>query len=146
MATREELAKAQERRARKRKSPPHPRNQYNHAYRLKKVYGLTVEQYAELLAAQDGMCAVCGNKPGKWRLAVEHSHITNTIRGLLCMGCNRQLLGALERDPNTFIEKVGRAIAFLEAARDDYIQYRDNPAEGPTLRHSLVEASGTEGA
>ena len=61
-------------------------------YHLKKNYDLTEEQYKFLLEKQNGCCAICGtNKPtGKWKVfAVDHCHITNTIRGILCNECNR---------------------------------------------------------
>jgi hypothetical protein len=58
-----------------------------------------------MLAAQDGVCAIC-HKPetmvrlGKViRLAVDHDHGTGEVRGLLCYRCNR-LLGNLERLPD----------------------------------------------
>lgn len=97
------------------------------------------EQYAALLDNQGGRCAICGNKPGKYRLAVEHSHYTNTIRGLVCLPCNRNLLGALERDPAVLVDRIDRAIAFLNEVRDDFVQHRSNPAPQPTLRGPLVE-------
>ena len=61
-----------------------------------KQYNISVEQYEELLIAQNGVCAICGSPPGRRRLAVDHSHITGRIRGLLCDQCNLGL-GSLER-------------------------------------------------
>ena len=68
---------------------------------LKQKFGITIDQYQELFAAQKGKCAVCGklqkhNKPYKkngtiaW-LCVDHNHETNKIRGLLCDRCNRAI-------------------------------------------------------
>lgn len=53
-------------------------------------YGLTTEQYDQMLAAQQGKCAICGGTGrGKKRdLAVDHCHQTHMIRGLLCHHCN----------------------------------------------------------
>lgn len=53
-----------------------------------KKFNLTPEQYAEMLAYQNGLCAICNNPPEKQRLAVDHDHETGQIRGLLCRGCN----------------------------------------------------------
>ncbi len=59
-------------------------------HRLKKDYGLTVEQYEEMLCAQDGRCAVC-RKPDRVRLSVDHDHNNGKVRGLLCRKCNTAL-------------------------------------------------------
>lgn len=56
------------------------------------VYGITPEQYDEMLAAQGGHCAICPrtqqSNVGKRRLAVDHCHKTGRVRGLLCHRCN----------------------------------------------------------
>jgi hypothetical protein len=55
--------------------------------RLKHMYGITLEQYEDLLAAQDGHCAVCPKRPQdtRWEvLTVDHDHDTGKVRGLLC--------------------------------------------------------------
>ena len=68
-------------------------------------YGLTLEEYGIMLAAQDGKCAVCRtpagecqNQYGSIPLAVDHDHVTGKVRGLLCMKCNRAA-GFLQDDP-----------------------------------------------
>ena len=53
--------------------------------------GVTDEQYEALLAAQHGVCAICGNPPKTRRLHVDHNHRTGKVRGLLCFRCNRAL-------------------------------------------------------
>ena len=54
---------------------------------------LTEDDYAALLAAQDGRCAICRRPPkeGGRRLSVDHDHATGAVRGLLCFRCNRGL-------------------------------------------------------
>ena len=62
------------------------------AYKLKSKYGMTLEEFDEMLAAQDGVCAVCGDPPrGGKRLHVDHDHSTGAVRGLLHGSCNRAL-------------------------------------------------------
>lgn len=57
--------------------------------RLQKCYGLSVDQYNELLASQNGVCAICHNANTDGRpLYVDHNHSTNQVRGLLCVKCN----------------------------------------------------------
>ncbi len=72
--------------------------------RGKKSHGnfLTGAQVQQLLAEQDGRCAICRLATGATkRLAVDHDHRTGEIRGLLCMTCNR-MLGHLRDDPKAF--------------------------------------------
>lgn len=59
-------------------------------YRFKK-YGLTVEQYDAMFAAQGGKCAICGTTTPRADVAdfcVDHDHETGAVRGLLCFACN----------------------------------------------------------
>ena len=61
-------------------------------------YGLTKDDYAHLLAAQNGVCAIC-NRPelpdsstGRLRrLASDHDRESGEVRGLLCWHCNAKL-------------------------------------------------------
>jgi len=55
-----------------------------------KLYGITVDDYDRMFAAQDGRCAVCRKASDK-RLAVDHCHRTGKVRWLLCNGCNSML-------------------------------------------------------
>lgn len=57
---------------------------------LKRYYKMTLEEYDKLVFNQNGVCAICGKKSKK-RMAVDHCHITNKIRGLLCLNCNTKL-------------------------------------------------------
>ena len=61
--------------------------------RLERDWGLTQDQYNDLLAKQGGVCAICGSsKSGTkkdGRLCIDHNHETGEIRGLLCASCNR---------------------------------------------------------
>jgi hypothetical protein len=61
---------------------------------LQRYYGITLNQFEELLEKQDNCCAICGvnedSAPRK-RLSVDHCHDTGKIRGLLCDRCNLAL-------------------------------------------------------
>lgn len=84
---------------------------YMHAYKLRQ-YGLTPEQYDDLLQAQSGLCAICHRLPSaKRRLAVDHDHATGKVRGLLCYRCNTAL-GAFADDART----LHRAAEYLRKA------------------------------
>lgn len=60
---------------------------------IKHKFGITVEKYEKMLTIQNNSCAICGKSPEEngRRLAVDHCHITNIIRGLLCTKCNQGL-------------------------------------------------------
>lgn len=62
-------------------------------YHLPHRYGLTEQQYNQMLSDQLNGCAVCGvdSLTTKRRLEVDHDHISGRIRGLLCGPCNRML-------------------------------------------------------
>ena len=63
---------------------------------LKRYYGMSLETYNVMLAAQNGVCAICKGKEtyqpktysGPKALSVDHNHETGAIRGLLCSHCN----------------------------------------------------------
>ena len=73
---------------------------------IKHRYGITLDEYAELLKSQGGLCAICGEhgKPharAKFldtprEFDVDHDHETGRVRGLLCNRCNRGVLAAVE--------------------------------------------------
>jgi hypothetical protein len=54
-------------------------------------YGISKEQYLELIIVQDNKCAICGKSPDKKRFAIDHDHETGIVRGLLCITCNVEL-------------------------------------------------------
>jgi hypothetical protein len=83
--------------------------------RIFNQYGITLEQYEEMLAAQNGVCAICKLAPetGK-RLAVDHCHDSGAVRGLLCIPCNLVLGNAKENR-----EVLEEAIRYLHAYRQE---------------------------
>lgn len=83
---------------------------YNSERRLKLNFGLDWDDYSMLFECQDRRCAICGGRPRKYMLAVDHDHKTGEIRGLLCSKCNHKLLGSANDDP----ERLRRAADYLE--------------------------------
>lgn len=66
------------------------------ANKLRKLYGLTPDEYDQMLTQQGGVCAICKTqKPSKYNLPVDHDHDTGQVRGILCIPCNRAI-GYLE--------------------------------------------------
>ena len=72
---------------------------YDNEWQLMYRYGITRDNYITMFKEQQGVCAICGDpetqvdkRSGSVRsLAVDHCHITNKVRGLLCTHCNHAL-------------------------------------------------------
>jgi hypothetical protein len=80
-------------------------------YNLLARYGITVDQYNEMLARQNGVCAICEEPCSSGRrLAVDHDHDTGKVRGLLCNRCNRGI-GLIKKSSH-----LKRAAKYLEKA------------------------------
>lgn len=80
------------------------------ARRLKLAkYGLTLETFQDLVATQNGTCAICA-EPMKLP-AVDHCHRTGRVRGLLCRKCNSGI-GMFMDDPSL----LQRAINYLTSS------------------------------
>jgi hypothetical protein len=65
---------------------------------LRRTFGMTISQYDEMLASQNGRCAVCSVLPGDRPLVVDHNHESGKVRALLCDRCNTTV-GFLETRP-----------------------------------------------
>ena len=83
---------------------------------LKKYYGLSFTEYQSILDSQKGVCAICGNTEQatknysleKRNLAVDHSHTTGKVRGLLCTHCNQGIGNFREN-----VDFLAKAISYL---------------------------------
>lgn len=104
-ATDTEKFRAQERArlSRWRKANPEKRR----AQKLRQHFGLTPEQFAEMLHVQGNACAIC-RKPSS-DYCVDHCHSTDRVRGILCRRCNVGL-GQFRDDPTRLLE----AASYLE--------------------------------
>lgn len=93
-----------------RRSSPNGRRQHKNVL-LKNMYGIGIEYYEAMLELQSNRCAICRIHEDELRVAlcVDHNHITNKIRGLLCDTCNRGI-GMLRDSP----EICKAAASYLE--------------------------------
>jgi hypothetical protein len=80
----------------------HKRREYSRKYPervrnsdLKANYGITLDDYHEMVRRQDGKCAICGK--AETPLKVDHNHHTGKVRGLLCHLCNA-MIGCARED------------------------------------------------
>lgn len=73
---------------------------------LLRNYGITLEQYEQMLDDQGGHCLVCDKTTD---LCVDHCHTTNKVRGILCRHHN-SALGLV----NENIDVMKKLIKYIE--------------------------------
>lgn len=84
-----------------------------HWSQIRAKYGIEPADYRAILEAQGHACAICKGQPSRTkRLHIDHDHVTNHVRGLLCDSCNLAL-GKFRDDP----ELLRAAAAYLELSR-----------------------------
>jgi hypothetical protein len=85
---------------------------------LLRKYGLNSEDYEQLLARQEGRCAICLTRPQllkgrhgvvRRRLCIDHDHETGRVRGALCPRCNLVIGCVMDQ-----VSVLLAAIAYLE--------------------------------
>lgn len=92
--------------------------------RLLRDYGITANEYQKILSEQSHGCDICGKtkeQNGKL-LCVDHNHITNKVRGILCSHCN-SALGLVNDDPLILI-KLSEYI--IKHNKNDEKLYKDS--------------------
>lgn len=98
-----------------KRDPEDSRHKFR-AGHLKRKFGITLAQYDDMFAEQQGLCAICQNpevdvdaRTGRLRyLAIDHCHASGSVRGLLCRRCNTAL-GLLEDDR----ERIRKMLDYL---------------------------------
>ncbi|MCX6711636.1 MAG: endonuclease VII domain-containing protein [Candidatus Woesearchaeota archaeon] len=81
--------------------------------KLKTIFGITLNQYGQMLELQNGVCAICGKEEitidsrshKTQKLSVDHDHQTGKVRGLLCAKCNK-MIGLSNDDNNVLISAI----------------------------------------
>lgn len=90
---------------------------YARKYHLERNYGISLEQYQEMVDSQGGLCAICSQES---ELFVDHDHSCcigsktcgSCIRGLICDKCNRGV-GLLQDSP----EILESALKYLTSSK-----------------------------
>jgi len=87
--------------------------------RLVEKYGISIEEYHQILKEQNYCCKICGMEESSYRkrLSIDHDHSCcpgtkscgNCIRGLLCSNCNMFLGNAKDN-----VDILRAAIEYLE--------------------------------
>ena len=90
---------------------------------LKARFNLSIKEFDRMLAAQKGLCAICG-QPERAKLngivkhlSVDHDHSTGQIRDLLCNACNRAI-GLMQENQEALI----RAADYLKRHSSEVVQ------------------------
>jgi hypothetical protein len=68
---------------------------------LRRTFGMTVDDYSAILAAQEGGCAICGDQPEEGQ-SFHIDHDDGGVRGILCVRCNNGL-GQFKDDPELLL-------------------------------------------
>lgn len=82
--------------------------------RIKRVYGLTKEQYEQLYT--DSCCICLRPYDDTVHPVVDHDHVSGLIRGIICTYCNHRLVGR-HRDGML----VRRIADYLDAPRPGWV-------------------------
>lgn len=85
------------------------------SFRLKKKYGLSLEEWRKMFSDQNHQCFLCDTKVteefgnNREKGVVDHCHHSGVVRRILCQNCNRAL-GLVKENKNT----LERMIKYLE--------------------------------
>ena len=112
---------------------------------LRRKFGISLEDYEQLLQDQGGRCAICERPPREdIALHVDHEHGTGRIRGLLCFRCNNALgdLGDSRERLDAAAEYLDRTPENEELARRARERLADLRAEVRTVPLYEVTDSG----
>lgn len=83
-------------------------------------YGLSLDDWREILERQGNVCAICELEPKSGRMVVDHEHVRGykklppeerkrRIRGILCWFCNHWYVGR-----SITVKKARNVVAYLE--------------------------------
>lgn len=85
-----------------------------HEFKQINTYDLRRGDWDALNALQRGRCAICRKRQLKKRLATDHDHPSDVVRGLLCQWCNEQVLGSLGGDTEAALPLARALVYYLE--------------------------------
>lgn len=107
------------------------RRKWTRSSHLRRRFGIDYADYERILAAQGGVCAICGGTELRRHhkfMSIDHDHTSGAIRGILCDNCNQGL--------GNFKDKRG----LLKAAMAYLAQHEAHQAAfGTTLQRTVPE-------
>lgn len=94
-----------------------------------KKYGLTVEEWWQILSSQGEVCAICKRRPKSGRYVIDHEHVPKWrkmksedrrkfVRGILCFLCNGKCVSK-----HVTLEKAQNTVLYLKS----YKKRREDP-------------------
>ncbi len=96
-------------RSRRRRENPAGTSAVARRAKIKRMFGITPEDYDRMFEDQRGVCAICSREsPDGRRLHIDHCHASGRVRGLLCHDCNRGL--GMFKDSQ---ERLAAAVRYL---------------------------------
>ena len=99
----------EEKLARSRRNREKMGKEYFQNYKLVKQYGITLEDFNNMMEKQDNKCYICDTVfESKKETRVDHNHDTGEVRKILCHNCNAMLGHSKEN-----IQTLHNAIEYL---------------------------------
>lgn len=90
------------------------------AWAMKRLYGLTDQQFATMIVQQRRSCAICQRSFQRacyaLRPRVDHDHKANHVRGILCNGCNLGI-GQFGEDPDRLVQASEYLRKYIDSIR-----------------------------
>lgn len=125
-------------------------SEYSWIKKLKCFFGITKEEYYQILEKQGGVCAICRKHHDTKikHLDVDHCHETGLVRGILCRACNNGI--GLFRDRSDLADsavKYLRATPFLDRVKTTapkFIKRTEIEPDGKKFCSSCGEAKDIE--
>ena len=77
--------------------------------RIKKLYGMSMDDFNAMMIAQNNQCAICCVGLNQKNTHIDHCHATGKVRSLLCSRCN-QAIGLIDES----IERVEKIKTYLK--------------------------------
>jgi|ERR1051326_611336 hypothetical protein len=123
----------------RRAANPDKAYRQNLAMNLKRLYGMSLEEYESRAAGQRGLCLICSSPPtnrimgrrpridqrlSTARLVVDHNHISGNVRGLLCHRCNT-VVGFVESQGGLNEDLIQRLKVYIETDGEGMLSVKE---------------------
>lgn len=89
-------------------------------------YGLSINEYEQMVKDQAGVCGCCGKTPTTKRLSVDHNHTNGQVRALVCTRCNNAIAFLEHPDMSKwqkYLEDHSKSITSEYATADEIAEY-----------------------
>lgn len=105
-------------------------------YMLRRLYGLSFDDYNNMLMMQNNSCVICKTEESKLprKLSVDHDHNSGKVRGLLCAFCNRAL--GLFNDEQS---RILQAIEYINGSTTDCFYVNSHRFTNSTIKETVFE-------